>query len=141
MLYFALLAGKSRTLSVDLGMAAAYTSTQAGSAVQLMLRFTPAGTWLFTVGAGDTLGGTPTSGTWGDAASAGTTKIRYTVSGIVGGGGISNGASSFTDLTANRDLDFTDLSANTSATVLIELQEDGGGDFVSETISMAANGA
>src|SRR5690349_8608192 len=134
MLHFPLLGGKVRTLAADLGMGASYDSSQSASTVSLTLTFTAAGAWAFTVGAGDTLTGTPSSGTWGTTGYGAATRLRITPSGTSGVGTITNDAASFVDITTDRIFRIVDTGANTSTNLLIEIQEDGGGDFVNESI-------
>lgn len=134
---FPLLSGRSRTLaSPNLGMGTTYTSNHVGNAVLLTLTLTPTGTWAFTVGPGDSLSGSPSSGSWGDSGSGGITRVRYTPTGFAPS---TNNASSFVYLTANRVITVDDLGVDQSTSVLIELIEDGG-DSVSQTITMNLNG-
>lgn len=70
------------------------------------------GTWTITAGADDILSGTPTSGYWilGGAPIAGigtTHEVIFSHTGVTGTGTISNGASSYSALTADRTFTFT----------------------------------
>ena len=135
-----LLSSSGAFLVADLGLGAAYTSTQATSLAELTLTIKTDGTWTLTAGTGDTLGGTPTSGTWlipgGIAAEH---SVRFTPSNQVNTPTITNGAASFTAIASNITVKVEKSLDNASADVLVEITSANGA--VSDTTNLAANGA
>lgn len=125
----------------DLGMDTTYSSTQAGAAVEITVTIATTGGWTVTVGAGDTLGGTPSSGTWLNAGTAGEHQVRFTASGEINSPTITNGASTFTAVSANRTFKVEKNTADASCNCLIEIQKTIGGRILTETIALEVNGA
>ena len=139
--FFGLLLGRPNFLPADLGIAANYSSTQAGNATEITLTIVTDGTWTLTVGGGDTLGGTPTSGNWLNSGGvAADHQVRFTASNQVNTPTVTNGASSFTAVTANRTFKVEKTLDNASADCLVEIQAIGGATTVSDTTNLAANG-
>ena len=140
--FFGLLLSRPNFLPADLGIANSYTSTQAGSAAEITLTIATNGTWTLTVGAGDALGGTPTSGTWLNSGGvAADHQVRFTESNQVNSPTVTNGASSYAAVTVARTFKVEKTLDNASADCLVEIMPIGGANTVSDTTNLAANGA
>lgn len=137
------MSGKQGFLVSTLTLAANYTSTQAGALAEAILTFKTDGTWAYTVGAGDSSGGTPTTGTWllsGGAAAD--YEILYTPSGGVNSPTIVNDASSYTAVSANRAFTVSKNSADASSDVLVSIRRiTDTSEIVSQSTNLAAEGA
>lgn len=143
--FFALTIPKAHPFVNDFGMASNYSATETGAATSVILTVNRAGTWAITFGSGDTPAGTPTSGSW--AASPFSTvgdifEVKFTPSNQVGSPTITNGASSYTALTANRSIEVSKSGADASADILVEIREVNiAAPLLSESSNFAANGS
>lgn len=107
----------------DLGLAASYTSAQVGPALaELTLTVTTSGTLTLAAGSGDSLTGSPTSVTWLSFGSAADYEVQFTTSGLVNSPTVTNGASTWTAVSANRSIKVEKNNDIAEATVLVEIR-------------------
>lgn len=132
-------------LVADLGMDAAYSGTQAGAQTSVTITVNPDGTWTVTFNAGDTPSGTPTSGFWATGAFPDfglDYELQYAVSGEVGAPVVTNGASSFTAITAALTIQVAKNAANALADVTLNFRPRGSSSTaLTEATQLQANGA
>lgn len=140
--FFGLPLGKNQFLVIPSAIGASYTSTHATSACSVTLTIKTDGTFAITVGAGDALTGTPTTGSW--LNSGGTSsdyQVRFTTSNLVNSPTITNGASTFTTISSNLAITIaTPGPALRAANVLVEIVEISGGRIASKTATMTVDG-
>lgn len=108
---------------------------------QLTITFKRDGTWTITVGTGDTLTGTPSSGNWAAAPSAtvgDNATIQYSTANLVNSPVVNNGASSPTTISADRTISVAKNSALASADVTCTVVW--GSETVADTASITADG-
>lgn len=140
--FFGLRGSNPDTLVNDIGLEAAYDSVQSAALAELTLTFSTAGTWAFTVGAGDTLGGTPTSGTWLASGAAAEYEILFTPSNLVNSPTVTNGAATYTAMSANRAFKVEKNNADASAECLVSIRRIVNPPrTLTDTTNMAAKGA
>ena len=113
-------------LIADMGLAGTYTSTDSGATVQqasLTLTVNTDGTWTITRGTGDAGTGTPLSGNWANGAPlsglGNDYEVLFTVNSTDGFATITNGAVSYTSLSAGRA-----IQVLVNATIVNEVVSD-----------------
>ena len=127
----------------DLGLASDYGATDVGANAAVTLTIKTDGTWTITGGAGDIVTGSPTTGTWLRAGGvAADYQVKFTPSNQVNSPIITNGAATFTAISANRAITVEKTAATASATVLVELQLIADpGDSQSNSTNLDAEGS
>jgi hypothetical protein len=127
----------------DIGLGAAYESTEVAANAGVIITFKNDGTWEVTFDAGDIGSGTPLTGSW--LTSGGVVadyQLRYTVSNEVGAPVVGNGAAAYSVLSSNRVISVEKNGANASADILVEIQRIVNPTrTLSDTTNCAANGA
>ena len=124
------------------GVGAAYSSTEVAANSGITFTLKTDRTWEITFDAGDLGSGTPLTGTWLNAGGTVTDyEVRYTSSSEVGSPSISNGASSYTAVSANRVFTISKNGANASNVLTIEIRGIGIGGYVRAAPALDVNGA
>jgi hypothetical protein len=124
------------------GVGAFYDSTEVAANAGIIFTLKTDRTWEITFDAGDLGSGTPLTGTWLNAGgTAANYEVRYTSSSEVGSPAITNNASSYTAMTANRAFDISKNGANASNVLTIEIRGIGIGGYVSAATALGVNGA
>ena len=138
-----LFAGRQRLLVADLGMAANYSAIHASALAELTLTVATDGTWTYTVGAGDSLVGSPTTGRWLTGTDgAALHELLFTVSNEVGTPTITNGAATYTAITGSLTIKIEKNGADASADLAVSIREIAApSEAVTESVGIAANGA
>lgn len=127
-------------LVADLGLDTTYEASEVLNPVSFTLTFKTDRTWEITVGSGDSLVGSPTSGTW---LTAGGTAADHELEITVGAGTptVVNDASSWIAMTANRAIQIS-IGGGSSGSrgITAKLRRIGGGLQVSDTSDITVNG-
>jgi hypothetical protein len=100
----------SLTIQTDAALGASYSSSEANSGggsatARVWIEVKSNGTWAIDKGAGDTLTGTPLSGSWGTPTTSGAGtdyECKFTVGSTTGSPSITNGASGWTRVDVSR---------------------------------------
>ncbi len=119
---------ESTNLVSDLGLAASYYSSDVSPAsAHVALNIKTDGTWSIAVGSGDSLTGSPTSGTWLTAGSASDYEVQFVLASEFGSPPNStNDAPTYTAITADRSILFEAVSGNdVGANVTVNLRKIG----------------
>ena len=137
-----LMQGEQDLLAGDIGAGASYTSSQAAATAEIIFSVSTAGTWAISVGAGDALAGTPTSGTWLHGGSAGAYNVRFTLNNQVGAPNITqNDAPTFVAVSGTLSHAFQKNGALASGTLVVEFQKATGGRILTESIDLVTDGS
>lgn len=133
----------ARRLVFDLGLGAGYTATQSAASTSVIWTIKTDGSWEITFGAGDTGGGTPLTGTWLQAGgNASDYEVQFSTANESGSPIITNGASSFTAVSANRSIEVSKSLADASADVTGVIRRIAAtSESVTDTSNFAAQGA
>lgn len=124
------------------GVGASYSTTHVASNAGILFTLKTDRTWEITFDAGDSGSGTPLTGTWLNAGgTASNYEVRYTATNQVGSPVITNPASSYVAMSANRAFEISKNGANASATLTIEIRGIGIGGYVSAASALDVNGA
>jgi hypothetical protein len=112
------------------GMGTTYSSEETATSptqasAQLTLTCKTDGTWAVTVGSGDSISGTPTSGNWGTPTTTGSGssyEVKFTPTNQTGPGTVTNEASAYTTVSTDKIFRLTVNSSAGAKTGTLDIQ-------------------